>query len=122
MKKFKRLLACLLAVALCCMPVFAVCADGEDNDVVDDWDGTPEPDPEPEYYNGDLNKDGEVNLTDLGIMDKYFLNAITEADFAADLADLNGDGVVNLTDLGIMDKYFLNALSAEELVEYNLPA
>lgn len=121
MKKFKRLLACLLAVALCCMPVFAVCADGEDNDVVDDWDGEPEPDPEPEYYNGDLNHDGKVDLVDLGILDKYFIYAVTEEEFDIKLANFNGDEKVDLVDLGILDKFFIFALSDDELEEYNLP-
>lgn len=119
MKMFKRSLALMFAVLLCCMTVFAVSANGEDNDVVDDWDGPVE---EEEFYNGDFDKDGDVDLVDLGTFDKYFLDAITADDFAFELADIDGSGDVGLVDLGILDKYFLDALTADEIADYNLPA
>lgn len=47
----------------------------------------------------DLNNDGIVNFTDMGIMRAYFFGPAPDA-------DLNGDGVVNFTDLGIMKASF----------------
>lgn len=47
----------------------------------------------------DLNNDGIVNFTDMGILRAYFFSPNPDA-------DLNGDGVVNFTDLGMMKARF----------------
>ena len=53
---------------------------------------------------GDANKDGAVNLNDLGIVQQYICNwNVPNIDLTA--ADVNLDGVVNLNDLGILQQY-----------------
>lgn len=50
----------------------------------------------------DLNNDGTINFTDLGLLRTVFFGADTDADF-------NGDGVVNFLDLGILRSTFFGA-------------
>ena len=47
----------------------------------------------------DLDGDGIVNFSDLGLMKARFFST-------DDQADLNGDGIVNLGDLGVMKTLF----------------
>lgn len=48
-------------------------------------------------YRGDINRDGTVNLKDLGIITGHWQQKVPPA---PSYADLNGDGIVNLKDLG----------------------
>jgi hypothetical protein len=50
----------------------------------------------------DLNNDGTVNFTDMGILRAYFFSPNADA-------DLNGDGSVNFVDLGLMKNMFFKA-------------
>ncbi len=53
----------------------------------------------------DLNNDGLVNSTDLGLLKISFLSHDTQPNFNPD-ADLNGDSTINSLDLGIMRTFF----------------
>ncbi|MFK7886817.1 MAG: thrombospondin type 3 repeat-containing protein [Gammaproteobacteria bacterium] len=50
----------------------------------------------------DLNNDGVINVTDLGLLRAVFFTDDADGDF-------NGDGVVNVTDLGLMRQSFFGA-------------
>lgn len=59
-------------------------------------------------YNGDVNQDGTVDLTDLGLIDNdayNFVGGYVDT-------DLNGDDFVDLTDLGIGDNNAYNFVNA----------
>jgi hypothetical protein len=47
---------------------------------------------------GDLNGDGEINITDVTLLINYLLSGVAE-DQAVDAADVNGDGSVNISDV-----------------------
>jgi len=55
------------------------------------------------YKTGDVNRDGDVNVIDIGItIDNYGQSTSRYPN-----ADINGDGIINLVDIGlIIDNYF----------------
>ncbi|MBR5170501.1 MAG: dockerin type I repeat-containing protein [Muribaculaceae bacterium] len=55
---------------------------------------------------GDVNCDGEVNITDAIDLINYLLN--DEGDISLDAADMNNDGEVNITDAIDLINYILN--------------
>lgn len=65
---------------------------------------TPIPSSSPTPNPGDVNRDGRVNIVDIGILiDNYRLSPINDP-----RADINKDGVVNIVDIGIIiDNYEL---------------
>ena len=50
---------------------------------------------------GDVNGDGSVNVTDVGMVIDHILEN-TPANFVKAAADVNGDGEVNVTDVGLV--------------------
>ena len=52
---------------------------------------------------GDTNKDGKVNIRDLGLLQQY-LNG-WDVDLETDAADVNGDGKLNIRDPGMLRQY-----------------
>ena len=48
---------------------------------------------------GDVNNDGNVNITDVTGLISYLLGGGTQENFNTDLADINNDGTVNITDV-----------------------
>jgi hypothetical protein len=63
---------------------------------------------------GDANKDGVVNVGDLGILSTYYG---LEEGATWDMGDFNGDGMINVGDLGILSTYYGTDL---ELLESSL--
>ncbi len=61
---------------------------------------------------GDLNGDGEVDITDAGILVQYCNDVIELTSDQLQAADLNGDGEVDITDAGILVQ-FCNDLITE---------
>jgi uncharacterized protein (TIGR03790 family) len=57
------------------------------------------------YIDGDLNGDGYVNFTDLGLLKEAMYAAAGDANYLS-AADLNNDGVVNFLDLGMLKNNF----------------
>jgi FG-GAP-like repeat len=55
-------------------------------------------------YNGDVNQDGTIDLSDLGLIDNDVYNF--NSGYVA--ADLNGDGIVDISDTGIADNNVYN--------------
>ena len=98
-------------------PVWAADADGDGvDDAIDNCINTYNPDQRDTDGDGignacdaDLNQDGIVNVLDLGLLKKVFLEPPEKCrdDPACMNADLNGDGIVNVLDLGLMKKMFL---------------
>ena len=63
---------------------------------------TPTPTPTPLPVIGDVNGDGHVNLTDIGIVVDFYDKNVS----LKPKADINGDGSINLIDIGmIVDRY-----------------
>ena len=48
---------------------------------------------------GDVNNDGDVNITDVTGLISYLLGGGTQENFNTDLADINNDGTINITDV-----------------------
>ena len=61
---------------------------------------------------GDLNGDGEVDITDAGILVQYCNDVIELTSDQLQAADLNGDSEVDITDAGILVQ-FCNDLITE---------
>ena len=117
MKMFKRSLALMFAVLLCCMTVFAVSANGEDNDVVDDWDGPVEE----EALVGDVDGVDGVTNSDVVIIRKYIAGLLTEseiADYNFTVADVDGVDNVTNSDVVIIRKFIAGLLTESEIAEY----
>lgn len=57
--------------------------------------------PESEYELGDVNGDGSLSVTDVGMMISYILQTNPEG-FNRDVADMNGDGEITVTDVGAL--------------------
>ncbi|MDQ3020860.1 MAG: hypothetical protein M3R36_09860 [Bacteroidota bacterium] len=55
-------------------------------------------------YSGDVNQDGVIDVSDLGLIDNDGLNIVTG--FVA--TDLNGDNLVDVEDAAIADNNALN--------------
>lgn len=56
----------------------------------------------PAYAPGDANKDGKVNVRDLGVLQQY-ING-WDVDIDMDAADVTDDGKVNVRDLGLLQQ------------------
>ena len=62
------------------------------------------------YYlivNGDGNKDGYVDITDLLFLKRYLLEMITFDEYSEKAMDLNTDEVVDITDLLLMRRLLI---------------
>ena len=64
---------------------------------------------------GDVNGDGTVNVTDVGMVIDHILEH-TPAGFIAEAADINGDGNINVTDVGLIIDIILSDNSAREVL------
>jgi len=64
--------------------------------------------PAPTFIPGDVNNDGEVNVTDAIDLINYILN--DEGDINLDAADYNNDSEINVTDAIDLINFLLNAL------------
>ena len=65
--------------------------------------------PQPVINLGDVNDDGNVNITDVNILINYLLSSNT-AVFNADNADMNRDGNINVSDVTLLINMLLNAI------------
>ena len=66
----------------------------------------PEEPVEPEFTRGDVNDDGNVNISDVTILIDYMLNNDTPLNLAA--ADVTNDGNVNIADVTTLIDYLLS--------------
>ena len=71
--------------------------------------GTPAP-----VKPGDVNGDGEANITDVALMVNHILG-ISSSDFNKAAADVNGDGEVNVTDVMLVVDTILNGEDVPDL-------
>ncbi len=69
----------------------------------------PEPNPNPENPIGDINLDGERNVADAVLLQKYLLNSASLSEKAYAKADINTDGKVNGIDLTLYKQYLFVA-------------
>jgi hypothetical protein len=60
--------------------------------------------------NGDVNRDGEVNIADINVIITVILSSDVNPDVLA-RADVNGDGEVNIADINVIIKIILSAKS-----------
>ena len=58
-----------------------------------------------QFFHGDANLDGAVNIIDLGVLSSNYEGA--GKDWSS--ADFNGDGVVNVVDLGVLSSHYGSA-------------
>lgn len=58
---------------------------------------------------GDVNGDGEVDVTDVALVTSHILGT-TPANFIEAVADLNGDGDIDVTDIALITKIILTTL------------
>jgi len=64
---------------------------------------------------GDVNGDGTVNVTDVGMVIDHILEH-TPAGFIAEAADVNADGIINVTDVGLIIDIILSDTNAREVL------
>ena len=57
---------------------------------------------------GDVNRDGEVNITDVTLLIAYVLDPNASPDIDLDVADVNNDTNINITDITLLIGYVLN--------------
>jgi len=63
----------------------------------------------PSFIYGDINSDGNVNSTDLGILKRIIVKN-PPASANMDAADVNADGKVNSTDYTVLKRYLLRSI------------
>ncbi|MDE7120645.1 MAG: dockerin type I repeat-containing protein, partial [Oscillospiraceae bacterium] len=63
----------------------------------------------PEILIGDANKDGEFNILDMILLQKWLLGADNLSNWKA--VDFNQDGIINIFDFMLAKKYYLENLS-----------
>lgn len=66
-------------------------------------------------YPGDVNGDGSINVTDVGMVIDHILEH-TPNGFIAEAADINGDGDINVTDVGLVIDIILSDNAAREVL------
>jgi len=57
---------------------------------------------------GDVNKDGDVDLSDLTMLSQYTLKDITLTGDALKAGDCNGDGEVDIRDIALLKQFVMN--------------
>ncbi|MEE0956634.1 MAG: dockerin type I domain-containing protein [Ruminococcus sp.] len=57
------------------------------------------------YDGGDLNGDGQVNIDDVTMLQKYLANRISFTETQLRDADVNGDGIVDIIDASVIQQY-----------------
>ena len=67
----------------------------------------------PPYLRGDVNGDGEVNMTDAMYITKFILGN-PDPDFNIEAADANLDGRISLQDVMFIVNYYLNGKFPDE--------
>ena len=119
MKMFKKSLALLFALLLCCTTlcsIFSVYAEDVeygDNDIPC-WDPEEEP-----AYKGDVNEDGIVSAADYNDIKKIVFKLSSYAYY--EVADINNDGELTASDLNDLKRYVFKILSNEEAEELGFP-
>ncbi len=61
----------------------------------------------PSIIYGDIDLDGNVNLSDLVVYCQFLLNDITITSNQKLISDLNQDGVVDIADVAILKQYLM---------------
>ena len=64
---------------------------------------------------GDANGDGNINVTDVGMVIDHILEH-SPSRFVMEAADVNGDGDINVTDVGLIISIILSDNSAREVL------
>lgn len=64
-----------------------------------------------EFYLGDVNNDGTVNVLDATVIQKYCVGKATFDDELLTIADVNGDGNVNVSDATLIQKYAVGLIT-----------
>ena len=59
---------------------------------------------------GDVNRDEEVNILDVILLNRYVVNLIPADDIHMCVADVNGDGNVNILDLILLNRYVVHEI------------
>ena len=59
--------------------------------------------------NGDINRDGTIDVFDLAALRKAIINLVVKSIEPPANSDANGDGIVNVADLVYLQKYLLSA-------------
>ncbi|HOM01360.1 MAG TPA: discoidin domain-containing protein [Acetivibrio sp.] len=73
--------------------------------------GVPEPTPTGiEILIGDINGDGNINSTDLTLLNRHILRIATLKDLKLAAADTDGNGSVNSTDYSLLKRYILKSI------------
>lgn len=62
---------------------------------------------DPLYGKGDINRDGQVTVSDLVYLNNYILGKATLNSIQADVADINSDGRINVFDAVKLRKYLM---------------
>lgn len=60
---------------------------------------------EEKYLYGDVNNDGEINITDATQIQKHIADMLSFDEITNELADVNSDGSVDITDVTLIQKY-----------------
>ncbi|MGN1126828.1 MAG: starch-binding protein, partial [Ruminococcus sp.] len=64
------------------------------------------------YYYGDVNLDGEVNVRDATLLQKYCASQSTLTAVQFKASDVNADGVIDIRDVSAIQKYLLSFIKS----------
>ena len=70
-----------------------------------------------EYKLGDVNRDGEVTIKDVGMLRLYLADKIDENALHLDAGDIDGDGEITSRDVGMLRLYLADKISIGEPAE-----
>ena len=72
------------------------------------------------YLVGDVDKDGEVSIVDVTVIERYMNNTLELDEIQKLVADINKDSKIDGTDKKIIQNYIVSALTDEEKKQYNI--
>ena len=59
---------------------------------------------------GDYNGDGVISISDVSVVNKYFLGGIPESEYRTRICDVTGDGVITISDVSKLNRYYLGLI------------
>ena len=59
---------------------------------------------------GDYNGDGVISISDVSVVNKYFLGGVPESEYRTRICDVTGDGIITISDVSKLNRYYLGLI------------